>query len=215
MNTPNLVIIISGPAGAGKTSVCERLLRSSDKFQRLITCTSREPRRGEVDGRDYYFLSDEEFERRIQAGQFLEYAQVYGRWYGSLLSGVTEILKAGRHAVLNIDVQGAASIRGRAAHLSLESLGLRDERAQTLRDLIVSVFLMPPSIELLEQRLKKRGTDDAPTIQKRLQVVREEMKRWSEYDYVIVTGRLEDDFMQLNAIITAEQLKAARLTFEL
>jgi guanylate kinase len=215
MNTPNLVIIISGPAGAGKTSVCEELLRSSDKFTRLVTCTSREPRRGEVDGRDYHFLTDEEFERRIQAGKFLEYAQVYGRWYGSLLSGVTDILTAGKHLVLNIDVQGAASIRGRAAHISLESLGVRDERAQTLRDLIVSVFIMPPSIELLEQRLKKRGTDDTATIEKRLKVVREEMKRWTEYDYVIVTGKLEDDFEQLNAIITAEQLKASRLNFEL
>jgi guanylate kinase len=215
MTPPNLVIIISGPAGAGKTSVCDELLRHAPQFTRLVTCTSRAPRGNEVNGRDYHFLTDEEFQRRIKAGEFLEHAQVYGRWYGSPLSGVAEGLRAKKDLVLNIDVQGAATIRERAAQIALSSLGVSCGRARTLGDMLVSVFIMPPSIELLEARLKKRGTDDAATIQKRLAIVREEMKRWTEYDYVIVTGKLQDDYDRLKAIVDAERMRAARLQFEI
>lgn len=206
-----LVLIVSGPAGAGKTSVVTRLLESSDKFMRAITCTCRPPRRGEVDGVDYHFLTPDDFGHRLRAGEFLEHAKVYGFDYGMPSSNLKQAIEDRKDLVINIDVQGAATIRKRSGVLSLSGFGAPVNPAATLSEIVASVFIMPPSLQELEKRLKKRGTDDEATIQQRLAVVREEMKRWREYDYVLVSGTVEEDRQRMLAIVAAERMKVKRL----
>ena len=145
-----LLILISAPSGGGKTTLCERLLAARPGMSRAVTCTTRAPRRGEQDGVDYYFLNAESFLKRVQAGNFLEHATVYGNSYGTLKSEVLGKMRQGQDVLLNVDVQGAATIRERA------------EADAELGGALVSIFLTPPSLTVLEQRLRKRGTD-APT----------------------------------------------------
>ena len=159
---PSLVVI-SGPSGVGKTTVCDSLLERDD-FERVVTATTRAPRGGEVDGVDYVFLSEEDFVAWIDEGRFLEWARVHGQRYGSPRAPVDEILARGRHALLNIDVQGAAQIRDDA----------------------VKVVLLPPSIEELENRLRGRGTDDREEIARRLETAREELARQGEFELRVV-----------------------------
>ena len=169
---------------------------------RSISCTTRPPRGAEAEGRDYYFLDRDNFEKRVARGEFLEHAQVHGHYYGTLKKTVEELLAAGRDALLNIDVQGAATVC---------QLAKADPR---LRRALVSVFLMPPSLQVLEQRLRRRGTDDEATIQRRLAEAKREMARWRGYDYVIVTGPIEEDYRQMQAIMDAERCRSQRLSFE-
>lgn len=206
-----LVLIVSGPAGAGKTSLVNSLLASSDQFIRAITCTCRPPRPGEINGVDYHFLTTGEFQQKLKANEFLENAKVYGYDYGMPSENVTHALRQGKDLVINIDVQGAATIRKRAREMTLDSLGSTAAKRASLSELIVSVFIMPASMTMLENRLKKRGTDDETTIKRRLAVVREEMHRWFEYDYVIVSGALSQDLQRLQGIITAERMRTKRL----
>ena len=149
---------------------------------RAITCTTRPPRPGEKDGVDYYFLDAAEFQRRVQAGDFLEHATVFGRSYGTLKSEVLGRLRADRDVLLNVDVQGAATIR---------------ERAQTepeLRRALVTVFLAPASVTVLEERLKKRGADTPGEIQKRLGVARREIAHWQNFDYLLISSTIQERF---------------------
>jgi guanylate kinase len=142
-----LLLVVSAPSGGGKTTVCDRILATVPNSIRAITCTTRDPREGEKDGVDYYFLDAADFLKRVQAGNFLEHATVYGNSYGTLKSEVLNKLRQGRDVLLSIDVQGAASIRERA----------REDHE--LRHALVTVFLAPPSIRALEERLKKRAKD--------------------------------------------------------
>src|SRR5215469_13695009 len=145
MATTNpLLILISAPSGGGKTTLCERLLMFRPGMSRAITCTTRAPRQGERDGVDYYFLNAESFLKRVQAGNFLEHATVYGNSYGTLKSEVLGRLRQGQDVLLNVDVQGAATIRQKA------------QEDQELKRALISVFLTPPSVAVLEERLKKR-----------------------------------------------------------
>lgn len=198
---PGLIIVVSAPSGGGKSSLCQRLLNWSPlHLVYSVSCTTRPPRGGEQHGRDYFFLSREEFEQRIQAGDFLEYAQYNGNYYGTPRSFVEEQVAAGKDVLLDIEVQGAAQVAKcvRSGNFAYpESL--------------VMLFLMPPSIELLETRLRRRGTDSEETIRKRLALAQHEMTFWPEYDYVIVSGHLDDDFAQGKAIIIAEKCRAARI----
>src|SRR3954451_4675887 len=158
MGGPNpnpLLVVLSAPSGTGKTTLCEQLLLSRPNLTRAITCTTREARAGEQDAVDYYFLDAGTFLKRVQAGNFLEHATVYGNSYGTLKSEVLGKLRQGRDVVLSVDVQGAAAIRERA------------EEDPELKRSLISVFLTPPSLALLEERLKKRGTDSPPAIAKR------------------------------------------------
>ncbi|HVM60061.1 MAG TPA: guanylate kinase [Verrucomicrobiae bacterium] len=194
-----LVIVVSAPSGGGKSSLCQRLLNWSSNIVYSVSCTTRAPRGGEQNGHDYFFLSTEEFEKRIAAGDFLEYAKYNGNYYGTPRSFVEEQLAAGRDVLLDIEVQGASEVArcirgGRFAY----------------PDALVSIFLMPPSMELLETRLRRRGTDSAEAIRKRLAVAQQEMAHWKEYDYVIVSGALDDDFEQGKAIVIAEKCRTAR-----
>ena len=206
-----LVVIVSGPAGAGKTSLVNALLANSSQFMRAITCTCRPPRPGEINGVDYHFLTAEEFQRKWKAGEFLENAKVYGYDYGMPSQNVSDALREGKDLAINIDVQGAATIRRRAREMTLDSLGSTVAKRASLSELIVSVFIMPASMTILESRLKKRGTDDEATIKRRLAAVREEMHRWFEYDYVIVSGALSEDLQRLQGIIAAERMRTKRL----
>ena len=163
-----------------------------------ITCTTRVPRPGEKDAVDYYFLDAADFLRRVQAGNFLEHATVYGNSYGTLKSEVLGKLRAGKDVLLNVDVQGAAAIR---AHASEDP---------ELKPVLVTVFLTPPSMGVPEARLKKRGQDSAQNIAKRLAVARQEIAQWKNFDYLIVSSSVAEDVRRLGAILDAEQMRQAR-----
>ena len=196
---PNLLIVVSAPSGGGKTTLCQALLEANpNAVVRAITCTTREPRAGEKDGVDYYFLEAGDFLRRVQAGNFLEHATVHGNSYGTLKSEVLNKLRQGKDVLLNIDVQGAATIRAKA------------ETDEDIRKSLVTVFLAPPSMATLEERLKKRDSDSPANIQKRLSVARHEIGHWKNFDYLIISSTVEDDLSRLTGIVTAEKLRASR-----
>lgn len=193
-----LLLVISAPSGGGKTTLCEALLKADPNTVRAVTCTTREPREGEKDGVDYFFLEAGDFLKRVQAGNFLEHATVYGNSYGTLKSEVMGKLRQGRDVLLNIDVQGAAAIRAKAAD---------DEE---LRNALVTVFLTPPSLTVLEERLRKRNSDSAASIQKRLSVARHEIAQWKHFDYLIVSSTVAEDLAKTRGIVTAEKLRHFR-----
>jgi len=197
-----LIIVVSAPSGGGKSSLCQRLLNWSPNLVYSVSCTTRAPRGGEQNGHDYFFLTTDEFEKRIAAGEFLEYAKYNGNYYGTPRKFVEEQLDAGRDILLDIEVQGAGQV--------LKSV--RGGQAAAFTDSLVTIFLMPPSLELLEKRLRRRGTDSEEVIRKRLALAEQELAHWPEYDYVIVSGKLDDDFEQGKAIVIAEKCRTARVS---
>lgn len=198
VNPNPVLIVLSAPSGGGKTTLCHRLLTSRANLARAITCTTREPRDGEQDGVDYFFMDAATFLRRVQSGNFLEHATVHGHSYGVLKSEVLGKLRQGRDVLLNVDVQGAATIRAAA-----------EEDAELKRSLF-SVFLAPPSMSVLEERLRKRGKDAPGVIQKRLSVARQEIAQWKNFDYLIVSLTIEEDLTRMGAILDAEKMRAGR-----
>jgi guanylate kinase len=197
-NAPPLLILISAPSGAGKTTLCDLLLAAQPNMTRAITCTTRPPRPGEKDGVDYHFFTAAEFLKRLQAGNFIENATVYGNSYGILKSELLGKLREGKDVLLNVDVQGAATIREQA------------ETEPELRRALVTIFLTPPSVAVLEQRLKKRGADAEAVIQKRLAVARQEIAQWKNFDYLIVSGDKHEDLRRALAIVESEKMRSAR-----
>jgi guanylate kinase len=193
-----LLIVISAPSGGGKTTLCEQLLQHQPNTVRAVTCTTRDPREGEKDGIDYYFLDAGTFLKRVQAGNFLEHATVYGNSYGTLKSEVLGKLRQGKDVLLSIDVQGAATIRDRA------------EEDPELKRALLTIFLAPPSMDILEKRLKKRGKDSPAVIHKRLAVARQEIAQARNFDYVMISSSIQEDLRKMQAIITAEKLRQAR-----
>jgi guanylate kinase len=193
-----LLILISAPSGGGKTTLCEKLLEACPQMARAVTCTTREPRAGEREGVDYYFLEAENFLKRLQAGNFLEHATVYGNSYGLLRSELLGKLREGKDVLLNVDVQGAATLRTAA------------EEVPELKRALVSVFLTPASVEILEERLKKRGADAPNVIQKRLGVSRQEIAQWKNFDYLLVSTSKQEDLRRMLAIVEAEKMRVAR-----
>jgi guanylate kinase len=191
-----LLIVVSAPSGAGKTSLCERLLSTHSDMAYSISCTTRPPRGREQDGREYHFLSEAEFERRLQAGEFLEHAVVHGHRYGTLRRTVAEVLEAGRSVLMDIDVQGAAQIRDRARNAPA---------GDPIRRGFVDVFISPPSMSALRERLEGRGEDDPQTIDRRLRNAEAEMGRCGEYRYTVVNDDLGRAAAALEEIIARER----------
>jgi len=194
-----LLVLISAPSGGGKTTIIEHLLAARPQMTRAVTCTTRPPRQGEQDGVDYYFLDAASFLKRVQAGNFLEHATVYGNSYGILKSEVLGKLRQGKDVVLSVDVQGAATIRQQASEDS------------ELKRALISVFLTPPSLALLEERLKKRGTDSPAAIQKRLGVARQETAQWKNFDYLLISTSIQEDLRKMLAIVEAERMRSGRV----
>jgi len=193
-----LLVVISAPSGGGKTTLCQHLLECHSDMTRAITCTTRKPRPGERDGVDYYFLTPAVFQERVKAGEFLEHAQVYGNSYGTLKSEVLDKLRKGKDVLLNIDVQGASSVRDAAAGvLELESA-------------LVTVFLTPSTKEELEGRLKKRGTENESSLTTRLGIARQELARWKEFQYLLISGTMQEDLRRMEVILEAERLRVSR-----
>jgi guanylate kinase len=197
-NTAPLLILISAPSGGGKTTLCDMLLAACPHMTRAVTCTTREPRPGEKDGVDYYFLEAGNFLKRLQAGNFLENATVYGNSYGLLKSELLGKLREGKDVLLNVDVQGAAAIRERA------------EDEPELKRALVTVFLTPATEAELEQRLKKRGTDAPAVIQKRLGVARQEVAQWKNFNYLLISTSKQEDLRRMLAIVETEKMRVAR-----
>ena len=189
-----LMLVLSSPSGAGKTTLSRLLLRQDKGVELSVSVTTRAPRPGEVEGRDYHFLDRRRFERMVAQGRLLEWAEVFGNCYGTPRAPVDKALAGGRDVLFDIDWQGTQQMREKAD-----------------RDL-VSVFVLPPSIPALEKRLKQRAQDARAVIRARMAKAADEMSHWAEYDYVIINNEIEGAFAELRAILAAERLKRERQT---
>ena len=187
-----LMIVVSAPSGTGKSTLCDRLVKEFPRIVYSVSCTTREPRGQEQDGVQYYFLSRKEFKMRVRNGEFLEHARVHGNYYGTLEDTILFAMEEGHHVLLDIDVQGARQIR--------ESISQLDPRHPICRGFI-DIFIVPPSFEELERRLRSRGTDGEQVIRKRLENAKAEMEHASEYTHQIVNDDLEKAYSELKAVI--------------
>ena len=191
-----ILFVISAPSGAGKTTLVEAL-RQTANFVYSVSCTTRAPRGGEIEGEDYQFLSDPDFRARVKAGDFLEHAQVHGDFYGTLRKPVVTNLKSGVDVLIDIDTQGAAAIRN------------CDD--PFIRQALTDVFIMPPDLEELRRRLMKRGTETAQQIDSRLVTAAREMELWRDYRYTIISRSVEEDLQKFRHIMGAESYLSQRL----
>lgn len=191
-----ILLLVSGPSGSGKSTLCRRLEDEGEACF-SVSCTTRGPRAGEVDKRDYYFLAKEDFLKRVEVGDFIEQAEVHGNYYGTLRSEVVGRLKSGVDVVMDIDVQGAAQVRA-----------CEDP---VIKRALVDLFVMPPSEKELEARLTGRGTDSEEVIALRLKNAIEEMSHWTEYRYRLLSATREEDYTRFKALITGERMRVSRL----
>lgn len=192
-----ILLVVSGPSGSGKTTLCRRLADSGEA-RYSISCTTRAPRPGEENGKDYHFLSKEDFRRQLEAGAFLEHAEVHGNFYGSLKSEVISHLQAGIDVVMDIDVQGGEQVR--------------ECQDADIRRAFVDLFVMPPSEEELHARLAGRGTDSEDVIALRMTNALEEMRHWPRYAYRLVSSTREEDYAKFLALVIAERLRVSRIS---
>ncbi len=187
-----LLLVMSSPSGAGKTTLSRKLLAADANITMSVSVTTRTPRPGEVDGKDYSFISKAEFARHRDAGDLLEWAEVFGNFYGTPKKPVEEALTKGRDVLFDIDWQGTQQL------------------AQAMEDDLVRLFILPPSARELQDRLVKRAQDSASIVAKRMAEASREISHWPEYDYVIVNDEVEDSHRQIMAILTAERLRRRR-----
>lgn len=184
--------MLSSPSGGGKSTIARHLLEAREDVTFSVSATTRAPRPGEVDGREYHFLDRGTFERRVRAGEFLEWAEYGGQLYGTLLEEVERGLGAGKHVVLDIEVQGARQVRARFPNS-------------------VHVFVLPPSAAQLAGRLRDRNTEDSPTLQQRLSIAADELLAAPEYDYAVVNDDVVEAVAQVAAILDVEARRTRRL----
>lgn len=188
-----LLIILSSPSGAGKSTLAQKLMGWDDSLAFSVSATTRDPRPGEENGVHYHFLSDEAFKSMVAEGEMLEHAQVFGNYYGSPAGPVRDAIEKGRDVLFDVDWQGAQQIANSA-----------------LRDHVLSIFVLPPSITELRRRLISRGQDSAEVIANRMGKSWDEISHWDGYDYVLINDDLEMSFEKLKTIISAERLRRAQ-----
>ncbi|EIW01033.1 MULTISPECIES: guanylate kinase [Thermoanaerobacter] len=186
-----LLIVLSGPSGAGKGTICKALMEKEKNLKLSISATTRQPRSGEIEGKNYFFKSEEEFEKMIENDSFLEWAKVYGHYYGTPKDFVLKNLEEGNDVVLEIDIQGALKIKEKFPEG-------------------VFIFILPPSMEELKNRIKKRGTETEEEIIKRFKSAYEELNYVSRYNYVVINDSVEEAVEKIRAIIIAEKCRVDR-----
>ena len=193
MSEKGILVILSSPSGAGKTSIARALVEENKKFLFSVSATTRKSRPGEVNGREYHFLTVNEFRERINDGQFLEHAKVFGNLYGTPLEPVMGSINDGKDLIFDVDWQGGKQIR-----------------SSSLSKFVISIFILPPSIKALQERLMKRAQDSSQTVKDRMTKSIGEIMHWKEYDYVIVNNNFETTLHEVKSIITSEKLRRVR-----
>ncbi|MBF0249134.1 MAG: guanylate kinase [Alphaproteobacteria bacterium] len=188
------MLVMSSPSGAGKTTITRALLETDPDLSMSVSATTRPPRPGEVDGKDYYFIDKAKFEAMVEKGEFLEHAKVFDNYYGTPKAPVYDALAAGKDVLFDVDWQGARDLRHAA----------RDDQ--------MSIFILPPSHDELERRLYARAQDSDEVVKKRMAKAASEMSHWGEYDYIVVNENINESVAQVKAILTAERLKRNRQT---
>ena len=188
-----LLVVISGPSGAGKGTICRSLTENAKDLELSVSATTRAPRIGEIEGKNYYFIDVEEFKKRVENGEFLEYANVYDNYYGTPKEKVIEKLRTGRTVILEIDIQGALKVK--KSHPEG-----------------VFIFVVPPSIDELQKRIITRATDTIEVIGKRMKCVKDELDYATEYDYVVMNDSLEEAVSKIRSIIDVEKMRSHRNT---
>jgi guanylate kinase len=196
INRRGTLFVVSAPSGAGKTTLCREARGLVPDLAYSVSCTTRPPRMGEIDGTDFHFVTEAEFRARRERDEFAEWAVVHGNLYGTRARLLEAALAGGNDVLLDIDTQGAAQLRRRYPHAVL-------------------IFIMPPSMAELTQRLRERRSDAAADIDRRLARAREEVRRWRQYDYLVVNRDLKEAVEQLTAIIQAERCRTRRLTLNI
>jgi guanylate kinase len=191
-----ILFVISAPSGAGKTTLCDALRQTPD-FVYSVSCTTRPPRAGEIEGDDYHFISQKDFTARLEANEFLEYATVHGHYYGTLRKPLIANLQNGVDVLIDVDTQGAAAIRA------------FDD--PTIRQALCDVFIMPPDLDELRRRLTKRGTETPEQIEARIVTAAREMELWRDYRYTIISKSMEEDLQKFRNIMGAERYLSRRL----
>lgn len=187
-----LMLVLSSPSGAGKSTIARALLEREDELFLSISMTTRPPRPGEEEGRDYFFITEDEYNQKVQGDELLEHAQVFSNYYGTPKTLVERHLTAGEDVLFDIDWQGTQQLR------------------ESAREDVISIFILPPSYEELEKRLTGRGQDSEEVIRKRMAKASDEMSHWPEYDYVIVNDVIEESIQNVQAILKAERLRRMR-----
>ena len=193
LSEKGVLVILSSPSGAGKTSIARALVEENKNFLFSVSATTRKSRPGEVNGREYHFLTVNEFRERINDGQFLEHAKVFGNLYGTPLEPVMESINDGKDLIFDVDWQGGKQIR-----------------SSSLSKFVISIFILPPSIKALQERPMKRAQDSSETVKDRMTKSIGEIMHWNEYDYVIVNNNFEQTLYEVKSIITSEKLRRVR-----
>lgn len=192
MTSRGILIVVSGPSGAGKGTICKALLDKHEDLFLSVSATTRSPRKGEVEGINYYFLTKENFKQKIEENDFLEHAEVYGNYYGTPRSNVNELLESGKNVILEIDIQGALQVKEN----SKEG---------------VFIFILPPSMEELKQRIINRGSETPESLMTRFKSAYKEINYVSKYNYAVVNDQVENAVSKIEAILTAEKCRVDRL----